>query len=240
MLAIVAGMVVLQVWTRKSDPIRTPGPERGDLSLAKDALPTQISEWRCVAFHPALSPEQLPDGQFWWSHFWNYQKEDFTALVAFDQADWKSWHELTVCYQATGWTLADRQVFEQQGADSPEWYVVASLEKPPLERATVIFSLFDGTGAVMKPPFLGMPPTRVPSTERPITNRFQDRLTGHQQNPPPATRLPDRVLQCQVFVQHSQDLSEHSLQNLIDLHLETITHFRAAWLENQSQHITNE
>lgn len=233
-----ASLVVVQMLTKPKPEQRIPGPARGDLVLEKDVLPDVIGQWRCTQFQPAKPPEQLLEGQFWWTHSWNYTKPPLAAYVALDQADWTSWHELTVCYQAIGWTLVDRQLVE--GGDSSEnhWpVVVATLEKPPLEKATLIFSMFGQDGTPLVSPFSGMPLKKESTIDRAVTDNFANRINYQ---PPPvnsifaANTTFDRVIQCQVLIQHTQDLPEAAVQDLIDLHLQTRISFRTAWLAHQS------
>ena len=125
-------MVAVQyISTRQNSARQLPGTARGDMVLQQDDLPAEIHGWHQTAFEPAKTPEQLPEGQFWWTHVWHYTNGPQYSIVAFDQADWPSWHELTICYQAIGWTLVDRRVVEVRDSPENHWpAVVATLEKP--------------------------------------------------------------------------------------------------------------
>jgi hypothetical protein len=178
----------------------------------------------------------LPDGQFWWTHAWNYQRNKLDAIVAFDQANWKSWHELTVCYQAIGWTLVDRQVMSISDAVS---VVQASFEKPTHEKATLVFSLFAQNGSLIPPPDIRMTVAREEEADQSFTSLLNGRLTyqmpeGDLQSSNAETF--ERVLQCQVFAQHHGTLSDEERHGLIELHLETLGRFRNAWLNRQPSH----
>ena len=48
-----------------------------------------------------------------------------------------------------------------------------------------------------------------------------------------STATFERILQCQVFAQHSESLSDEEVSGLMELHLETLGHFRNAWLNRQ-------
>lgn len=232
LLFFVAGFVLLQILNRKPER-QPPGPERGDLVLQRHDLPDEILGWHCLGFKPALPSEKLPDGQFWWTHFWNYRRQSLDALVAFDQADWKSWHELTVCYQAIGWTLVDREVISTTDNVS---VVLASLEKPTHEKAKLVFSLFAQDGSLIPSPLMGMPLTQKERTDQSFAKMLNGRLAYEL---PEGTKQAlnaetvERVLQCQVFVPHAEPLSEVQVQHVIELHLETLDHFRTAWLNRQ-------
>jgi hypothetical protein len=237
---VVLAMVVMQFVSGRMQPEKQrPGTERNDLVLRQENLPTEIHGWKQSSFEAAKPAEQLTEGQFWWTHSWNYVKPPVAAYVALDQADWKSWHELTVCYQAVGWTLVDRRVVDV--SDSPENHwpaVVATLEKLPLEKATLIFSMFGQDGTPLVSPFSGIPPKRESTTDRTVTDNFANRINYE---PPPvnsaltANTTFDRVIQCQVLIQHTQDLPEAAVQDLIDLHHQTRISLRSAWLNHHSQ-----
>ena len=241
MLAVVGGLIFLQVMTRRNETRPSPGPARGDLTLVKGVLPDVIDGWQCINFQPGLSPEQLPDGQFWWTHSWQYQFNSMTAIVAFDQADWRSWHELTVCYQAIGWQLVNRQRIKATSGSDVEPtstrldQVIAVLEKPPLQKATLLFSLFDQEGKIIPPPEIGMPGTQTEQAPKGISQTLMDRFTyelpvGAMES---AGQTYDRILQCQVFVQHEDPLREEQIQQLSQLHLATREIFRQAWLTSR-------
>lgn len=225
--------------TKPNPEQRIPGPARGDLLLEKDALPDVIGPWRCTQFQPAKPPEQLMEGQFWWTHSWDYTKPPLAAYVAVDQADWTSWHELTVCYQAIGWTLVDRHVVDVRDSSENHWpVVVATLERPPFEKATLIFSMFGQDGTPLVSVFSGMPPKNESTIDKTVADNLANRV--NYQTPPvdsafTASTAFDRVIQCQVLIQHTQDLPEAAVQDLIDLHHQSRMRFRSAWLNHHFQ-----
>lgn len=232
LLLIVAGFVVIQIFNTRPEP-EPPGPRRGDLVLKQNVLADEIFGWHFRRFEPALPPEQLPDGQFWWTHSWKYRRNQLDALVAFDQANWKSWHELTMCYQAIGWTLVDRQVVSISDAVT---VVQASFEKLTHEKATLVFSLFAQDGSLIQPPDIGLPVVPVEEADPSLTSLLIGRLTWkipEDARHSSSTATFERILQCQVFAQHSESLSDEEVSGLIELHLETLGCFRSAWLNRQ-------
>ncbi len=233
LLLIVAGFVAIQILNRQPERLK-PGPERGDLVLQKHDLPDEILGWNCLRFQPALPSDELPDGQFWWTHSWSYRKQQLEALVAFDQADWKSWHELTMCYQAIGWKLADRKVIRISDTVA---VVLASLEKPTQEKATLLFALFDQDGSLIPPPRMELQTAPEEEKDQSFSSMLNGRLTyelpeGAEQSSTAETF--GRVLQVQVFVPHGEPLSDDEVNHLVELHLETLGHFRNAWLNQRT------
>jgi hypothetical protein len=233
LLLVVAGFIAIQILNHKPEK-EPPGPERGDLVLQRQDLPDDIMGWHCQGFKPALPAEELLDGQFWWTHSWNYRKPQLDAIVAFDQADWKSWHELTVCYQSIEWKLVDREVITISDTVS---VVLASLEKPTREKATLVFSLFSHDGSLIPSPLMGMPMVKEKKIAEPFTKKLNNRLDfelpeGAEQSL--SSRTFERILQCQVFVPHAKPLSDDEIHDVIELHVETLGYFRKAWLNSQS------
>jgi hypothetical protein len=106
LFAILIGMGLLQTLARPSGARREkPGPTRGDLVLTEEALPAELAGWALTKFIPAPPVDQLPEGQYWWVHQWQYQKDGTNALVSFDQLGEDQWHELTYCYRILDWTI---------------------------------------------------------------------------------------------------------------------------------------
>ena len=232
----VLAMVLTQFLSSRMKPEKQrPGTERNDLVLNKDHLPQDMHGWKQSSFEAAKPAEQLTEGQFWWTHSWIYAKPPLTAYVALDQADWTSWHELTICYQAIGWTLVDRRLVDPgDPGEEPDNHwptVVARLEKSTLEKATLIFSMFGQDGTPLVSPVFNIAPEKVTTTEKTIIENFADRLNYRpaNQNLKSGTTSYDRVIQCQVLIRHTQDLPEATLADLIDLHQQTRGLFRAAW-----------
>jgi hypothetical protein len=205
--------------TKPKPEQRIPGPARGDLVLERDALPETIGEWRCTQFQPALAPEKLPEGQYWWTHSWNYSNTPLVSIVSFDQAGFADWHELTVCYRAIDWQMKDRRIIPAVSGTAGSWNVVlAEFERQSGDRALLAFSLFNQDGQPIE-----SPDSDFKNTEGTILDRFQGRVNPRQ--------FHISALQTQVFVQHHSVLSEESVQEIIELHLQTRDRFREVWLE---------
>ena len=97
MVLMIAFLAVARSFNSQFVLSKVPGPERGDMTLAKESLPAELEGWKQVAFAPAEAPEKLPDGQFWWVHSWAYSDGRHACTVSLDQADWTVWHDLTIC-----------------------------------------------------------------------------------------------------------------------------------------------
>ena len=238
LVAVVGAMISLQLIQKRVPSIaasKRPGPARGDLTLTADCLGTEYHEWTRKTFTPAPAPETLSEGTVAWTHSWTFERENQTALVAFDQADFAHWHDLTVCYKGIGWTLAEKSTVSPNAPvtapahptdnhASTKWpYVVARLSKPGNVGALLVFSLFFDDG---DPVDAGDYDTSK-SAARGIRQMFADRLRNDRR-----TSTVASLRQCQVFMPHSGDLTDEQFEHAIALHLGTREAFRGRWLEH--------
>ena len=238
-VVVIGGMFLTQLikdGLHVSPKKEAPGLTRGDLVLNDETLPTELAGWTKTQFLPALKPEQLPKGQWWWTHAWHYQQNPLAAIVAFDQADWAGWHELTVCYRATGWELTKRTVYDVSDIDSKNWrYVVAEFKKDTFERGILVFSEFYEDASPTLPFEFDL---FAPRPDTGLEQRFRNRFTNAEladaetPNSEPGAHH-ERAVQCQVFVPYRQDLTTEMIESIISLHLESRTRFRNAWIKDK-------
>ena len=223
LLAVIVGTVFIQVITKQSEKIKPPGPERGDLALSRDSLPQQIGEWNNTGFE-VQSPEQLPQGQFWWTHRWNYANGALNSTVTLDQANFEHWHDLTVCYQALGWTVTDRRVADGH-SQSEDWpCIVAQMKKSQTESAMLVFSLFFDDGDPVNARDYENAATTPKDLGQLLGSRFGDK--------PRRTSSVAGVRQCQVLVPYEGSLGSEAESRIIDLHLQTREVFRDKWVKH--------
>lgn len=223
LLAVILGTVFTQVISRQSEENKPPGPERGDLALSRDSLPQQIDEWINTGFE-VQSPEQLPQGQFWWTHRWNYANGFLNSMVTLDQANFEHWHDLTVCYQALGWIVTDKRVADGN-SQTEDWpCIVAQMKKNPTESAVLVFSLFFDDGD----PVDARAYETTATTRRDLGEIFKARLADR----PRRTSRVAGVRQCQVVVPYEGSLDRESESRIISLHLQTREIFRDKWVKH--------
>ena len=224
---VVIGMIGLKIiqsqfqLTTKSQP---PGTDRGDITVANSCLPDTTNEWKKAKFTPPAA--ETPKGQYWWTHSWIYSTESTQAIVAFDQANWVGWHELSECYSSSGWTLESREIHEHE---SDDWnYVVSKFSKAPGLSGVLVFSLFFEDGKPIKPWELSV---------REIVKQNMtglDRLFERSRHTSDHNNL--RALQCQVFVPVQDSLSDSVIEDAIQLHLETRQSFVQNWMTAHKEH----
>ena len=94
------------------------------------------------------------------SDLWQYRAPNCRASVSLDQP-FPGWHELTTCYQNSGWRLLKRErkvakidaTGENGESFEQTWpYVVAEFDKPTGEHGFLVFSLFNSSGNPVDPP----------------------------------------------------------------------------------------
>ena len=220
LLTVLVGMGMLQMLNARNTAQRPPGPVRGDIAFTQDALAPRIGHWEVTQFQ-VLSPEELPEGQFWWTHSWNYTNGAFNSTVTFDQADFAHWHDLTVCYRGLGWTLAAKSVLDSTPDTDPWPCVVARLNKTGTDSALLVFSLFFDDGDPVDPRDYETPETSGNGLWRQFESRFK---SGRRKS------TVGSVRQCQVLVPYSGTLDSETEASIIDLHLQTRDAFRKQWL----------
>lgn len=236
LFAVLIGLGLLQTFARQTGGGREkPGPTRGDLVLSEDALPTELAGWTRTKFIPAPPVDELPEGQYWWVHLWQYQKDGSTALVSLDQLGFEQWHELTYCYRNLEWTINHRSIQSQETSEGK--YVVARMSKDDGQHGLLVFSVFGEDGHWQLPP----------DVELSIVNAWTewggvfDRVAGRMQPPEiptsetmARTSGTRRALQCQVFMTSLDPISDSHVASAIELHLRSRSDFRSHWLASQN------
>lgn len=222
-------MGLLQTFARQTGGGREkPGPTRGDVVLTEDALPSEIAGWTRTKFIPAPPVDELPDGQYWWVHQWQYQKDGVTALVSFDQLGKDRWHELSHCYRNLGYTILQRDVFESSTASY--LYVVATMKDASDTRAILAFSEFIDDGTPISPPFVWLKKLNSQQPVQGIWGRAVGRTEPYPyDNSTPENAQHRRVLQCQVLLTNLNDIDESKIKSAATLHTTTRDYFAKAW-----------
>ncbi|MBL8813845.1 MAG: exosortase U [Planctomycetaceae bacterium] len=222
LLCLGASLILTRYLTRKPTQLKIPGPARGDLVLVAGDLPESLGAWKQIRFEPAGEPTQLPDGQFWWSHVWQYSDGNLGGSVAFDQAGFEHWHDLTICYEALGWTVVQRRIVRPEN-DTTNWpCVLVSFHRNHTEFATLVFSLFFDDGDPVDAAAYVEASSLTTTFEKTVTSRIDARR--------PRSSRVSSARQCQVFVSHSESLKPETEMNVIDLHLRSREIFRSRWL----------
>lgn len=226
----VIAMIVLQVFSSRVTPeSRIPGAARGDMVLTQDALPETIGNWKQVSFEPAPPPEQLPKGQYWWVHQWQYADDKNSAIVSCDQLGEDEWHELTYCYRNLEWTIHDRTEYPGNDSDGGP-YVVAELRRASGETAMLVFSVFFEDGTWAAPPTVNLTHVNEKHTPEFFEKVLQRTLPIVTSGAPTSDHA--RAIQCQVLVSNFHAEIKSELDSAIQLHLASRKYFQSKWLKH--------
>jgi len=222
----VLAMILLQVFASRTTSKREPpGPARGDIVLGKDALPETIGDWKQVSFVPAAPPEELPEGQFWWVHQWQYSDGQHVAIVSLDQLGQNRWHELSDCYRTLDWEIKDRTIRTESDTSAP--FVVVMMTRQTGETGILVFSIFFEDGSWATPPDINLAPFDAKKLDQSIWGKIRIRLV------PKVDSGHTRALQCQVFVplKVGVNFTASDIEECIQLHLETRIRLLAQWAD---------
>ena len=232
LLAVLIGMGLLQAFAQQLGSGREkPGPTRGDLVLTEEALPAELAGWTRTKFIPAPAVDELPEGQYWWVHQWQYQKDSTTALVSFDQLGEDRWHELTYCYRILDWVLDDRSI--QTDKSSAGKYVLARMSKEGGQHGLLVFSVFFENGEWDLPPDFELSLVNSFTQDQGLIGRMARRFRPPEipQGVPARNETAiQRALQCQVFIATAKPISGSLVADTIELHLQSRKQFQSHWL----------
>jgi exosortase len=118
------------------------------LQLREDSLPEQFGDWKRVDYQEGTQNSDPTHGAKWSA--WTYRRGDLNVLVSLDYPFF-SWHNLTVCYEGSGWKVDSWQV-RRLSEDVDLEFIAFAIEKPATEPGRVLFNLFDSSGSLLPAP----------------------------------------------------------------------------------------
>lgn len=118
-------------------------------AVTESFFPEELAGWKRTQF---VVNENTQDSIFGGmkSFVWQYSNGSRAILLSLD-GPYGDWHDLALCYSGVGWQVRERKPYAM---DSRDHFVAAdlSLERPPLERAEVLFACIDPQGNCVPPP----------------------------------------------------------------------------------------
>jgi len=112
---------------------------------AKFTLPTEIDGWRLVSqTKPIPKRAAFEDGIF--SHIWQFQKGATLATISFDYPFF-GYHDVTVCYRAAGWVIADTKLQAASTANAMIPCMEVVMQREGGLKADLLYSTVDETGS---------------------------------------------------------------------------------------------
>jgi exosortase len=115
--------------------------------LSRDAITPLSKEWQIVDFEEKSRSSRSVWGEN--SLVWDYARGDLRMKLAVDYY-FLRWHELTICYRASGWQLDERVVLPR---NADLWSTVrATCQRPASrEQGLIFFDLFHTSGEPLEP-----------------------------------------------------------------------------------------
>lgn len=137
------------------------------------------------------------------SDSWELTVKGLPARLAISQP-YNEFHELTVCYEAIGWTLNDRRVV----ADYGDWnYVKATFQKESGEQATLLYSGITRSGRSINPV--------DSSLQLLLSGRWKSLFSG--KNAP----VEYKNIMIQIWLPADEPLASDRMLALIDAHVQS-------------------
>jgi exosortase len=119
--------------------------------LDENYLPAQYRGWQRIGFETQTRKAGDINGDF--SRVWRYRLGDIAAVISLDYA-WTTWHDLQVCYVATGWTINERieRTFPIPGREIPDHMIELRMTKVPNRHGYQMFTVYDADGLALEMP----------------------------------------------------------------------------------------
>jgi hypothetical protein len=191
------GQGALFAYAMSVAPARMPSVQRA-VAVDANALPATLAGLTRVDFKADKRSEDNIHGMY--SRTFHFRGPDDTTYVAsFDFPFSGGWHELTMCYLATGWEKSERRVRTAPAAAGGWQYVEADFQKPGGLYGTVMYSEFDQSGIELRP---------HEGWERPADSYFEQRNFYLESS---------KTFQVQVFVAGAAPLSDAQRRQAAEL-----------------------
>ncbi len=201
------------------------------VAMEKNDLKEEIGAWRWISEtetdkpYQVLTREKASDLGLR-SDLWTYRASTYRAIFALDQP-FPGWHELTRCYQNTGWDVIEqgRQYKEAMNPDGRNWpYIQVEMTMPTGEKGFLLFSFFDVRGEPFDAP-----------TGWGTLNKFFIRVRNRL-----APEIRERLFnaesyQVQIFVRGSRSLTELERDAVRENYLVLREELRTAFLKRHSE-----
>lgn len=169
------GLVVLQWLPHLREPAPSATPVNLDGTLVEGFAPHKIAGWTLV--DGSYKNEQRRADSQWGarSQTWKYRQGTQELVVSVDYP-FRGWHELTICYEADGWTREGRTVIDLpkvaalEGIVKPDEKCVVAVFRRP-EVSAYGYLLFESLNDRHQP-------IPIPRGGRDVVQKLRDRLTA--------------------------------------------------------------
>ena len=119
--------------------------------INENFLPSRIDRWEMQGFKTDQRKAGDINGDY--SRTWYYKMGDFVVVISLDYA-WTTYHDLRICYNATGWSIRDDQTLINPipGREVPDHIHVVKWSKPLGMNAFLLFTNFNADGMPLELP----------------------------------------------------------------------------------------
>ena len=142
---MLAAIVIQPLMRPATTVVATTNAKKESIWQPQATLFSNLSEYQISNHSSIRGSDDITLGDN--SDLWDFHIDGIHSRVAVSQP-YNEFHEMTVCYQAVGWTLNERKVKQDD-----DWgFVVATFRNDGGEMGVLIFSCIGRSGAAIDPP----------------------------------------------------------------------------------------
>lgn len=166
--------------------------------LGSELLPVQAGSFRLKKYH--IEPRETTLQTKAYSQLWEYESDRARLNCSLDYP-FVGWHELSICYQETGWSIIEQSVIDD---DEGQPIIQLDLRQAPGRTGLVLFQSFTGDG---RP--LTRPGTQGPSWR--LRHGFSH-ILGLRTEDDPETLAGTTTYQAQLFMENSGPMTREDVK----------------------------
>lgn len=119
--------------------------------IQENFLPSRVERWEMQGFKTDQRKAGDINGDY--SRTWQYRLGELPVLISLDYA-WTTYHDLRMCYHATGWSIRDDQTILKPipGRDVPDHIHIVKWSKPLGMNGYLLFTNFNADGYALELP----------------------------------------------------------------------------------------
>jgi hypothetical protein len=199
------GIIHIVVWGAYSSPASDTLLTKAH-TFTKETLSANTGDWKLETFDSIEREANADYGEFSKAFGYVHQASNTVVNISLDFPYQGSWHELSVCYQGSGWGTPARVVVDETNNPAHDnWsYVRADYERGDGRVARLLYSICDASGQQVSPP----------------TGRWAERLWRRMRRRGPSSTWP-QMLQIQAWVETDKQISDDLAEDVLSLFIES-------------------
>ena len=195
-------------------------------NLNEGSLPANWGKWQRVGFD--TQSRNRIEAEY--SRYWTFDSGTGRSYASIDYPFY-GWHDLLVCYRATGWTVAKQILHTADGSDEERLpFVEVEMSQPPVSHGYLLFYSFDDRGRPLD--FRSSSSTSA---------RILDRISNVRANWNDAGQKVaegkqfEECYQVQLFVENYAPLTDADRKQAQEFFRVLCQEMRGKWLAKRSQ-----